>query len=267
VSPLEIIELLAIGLCAGVLGGILGIGGSVVMIPAMAVVLGPNQHLYQAAAMIVNVFVAVPATVSHLRAQAVRWDVGGRMLPFGVLFIVVGVVLSDAMDGRVLQRVFGVFLIYVIVTNLLKLRPSAREPRLEAQRTGWPSSGGVGALMGLVAGLLGVGGGIVTVPLLQRICNLPLRQCIATSSAVMCLTALIGAARKNAVLDTHPNLQSAEGAMLHLSDSLVLAACLAPTAIVGGLVGAALTHRLPLRWIRVAFILLMGWASVSMLRG
>ena len=52
---------------------------------------------------------------------------------------------------------------------------------------------------------------------------------------------------------------------LHLQDSLILAAYLAPTATIGALIGARLTHTLPLRWVRLAFVLLIVWASLSML--
>ncbi len=116
--------------------------------------------------------------------------------------------------------------------------------------------------MGLAAGLLGIGGGPVAVPMLQRVCNLPLRQAIAASSAVMCLTAIVGAVRKNATLET---LTDTAGNPLLLQDSLLVAVCLAPTAMVGALIGAGLTHALPLRWVRLAFILLMSWASAKML--
>ena len=65
----------AIGLMAGTLGGLLGVGGSVIMIPALTAIFGPEQHLYQAAAMAVNVGVAVPAAWRHHGAGAARRDV------------------------------------------------------------------------------------------------------------------------------------------------------------------------------------------------
>ena len=78
----------------------------------------------------------------------------------------------------------------------------------------------------------------------------------------MCLTAIVGAVRKNATL---AGQLDAAGNALGLQDSLLIAAALAPTAVIGALLGAGLTHTLPLRWVRVAFILLMTWASASML--
>ncbi|MHC4947395.1 MAG: TSUP family transporter, partial [Planctomycetota bacterium] len=89
--PVDVVILVGLGLVAGALGGLLGIGGSVVMIPVLTLVLHRNQHLSQAAAMIVNIFVAVPAALRHHRAEAIQWDVAARMLPAALLFILVGV--------------------------------------------------------------------------------------------------------------------------------------------------------------------------------
>ena len=65
----------AIGLVMGLFGGLLGIGGSVVMIPAMMIFFKPNQHLYQAAAMICNFFVAFSACLVHKKARVLIVDV------------------------------------------------------------------------------------------------------------------------------------------------------------------------------------------------
>lgn len=271
---MEVLELIVVGLAAGVLGGLLGIGGSIIMIPALTILLHRNMHLAQAAAMIVNFFVAVPSTWQHHRARAVRWDVVYKTLPFGIAFIVIGVIVGNtfASDNRMwgpklLERLFGVFLLYVVVTNVYKLFGRSRnndEPSGEPASNGWWRVGFVGSIVGFMAGLLGIGGGIVTVPLYQRVCHLPLRWSIATSSAVMCITAVFGAISKNASLHTHdiaPKILGI-GPESIILESILIAACLTPSAIVGSLIGARLTHRLPLGAVRLAFILLLmvaGW--------
>jgi uncharacterized protein len=264
VTPTEIIVLVLTGLAAGALGGMLGIGGSILMIPVLTLLLNLNHHLSQAVAMTVNVCVSLPAMLQHHRANAIRWDVMGKMLPFGIVFIIVGVEASNLIDGERLERVFGVFLLYVVGTNIHQLAARKAEPELHEQRIGWPAVGGVGSATGFVAGLLGVGGGIIAVPLLQRACRLPLRQCIATTAAFMCVSASIGAVRKNLTL---AHLTDAAGQSLNLTwhDSLRITAFLAPTAVLGGLFGGKLTHALPLTWVRLAFIVLLMWASLSML--
>ena len=265
VTSFEIIILVLVGLAAGTLGGMLGIGGSIIVIPALAILLGRSQHLAQASAMIVNVFVALPAAYRHHQAGAVRWDVFWRMLVFGIVFILIGVEISDLFERRfepTLQSIFGAYLLYVIANNILHMARRQGEPTIGEQRPTWLRTGFAGSVTGFAAGLLGIGGGTLAVPLLQRVCRLPLRQCIATSSTVMVITAAIGAFRKNMTLPTH--LTDA-GDPIAIADSLLIAACLIPTAMVGGFLGARLTHVLPLRWVRLAFLLLLALAALRML--
>jgi len=209
-------------------------------------------------------FVSLPAMMQHHRAGAVRWALVWRMLPAGVVFIIVGVNSSNLISGEALEKIFGAFLLYVVFDNLRRLLTKKPEPALHEQRASWPVATLVGGITGFVAGLLGVGGGIIAVPLLQRICKLPLRQCIATTAAYMCFTATVGAIRKNLTL---AELTDSAGVSLGLDwhKSLAIAAFLAPTAVLGGLFGGKLTHALPLTWVRVAFIVLMLWASLDML--
>ena len=256
---IEIITLIIAGLAVGVLGGLLGIGGSIIMIPILTLLFRHDQHLSQAAAMIVNVCVSAPAVVRHQRARAIEWTVVRRMLLAGLIFILIGVACSNRLDGRKLMIVFGLFLIYVILVNTRKLFDNTDGDDNRDAHHDWTRASLVGAAMGFVAGLLGVGGGIVAVPLLQRICRLPLRHCIAVSATVMCVTAPLGAIRKNMALVQLSDLQRP------VLVSLIIAACLAPTAIVGGFLGATLTHRLPLKAVRAALIILLTLASAKYL--
>ena len=84
------------------------------------------------------------------------------------------------------------------------------------------------------------------------------------SLAFVCLTSIVGAARRNTNL---AGLTDSAGVSLGLDvqDSLWLAACLIPTAMIGAVIGADLTHRVPSRSVRMAFLVLMCWAGVQML--
>jgi len=254
-NTFEFVHLLAIigiGLAAGLLGGLLGIGGSVVMIPAMVLVFHraepASQHLYQAAAMAANVAVSAPAAIQHHRAGAVRLDALRWVLAVGVVAIIAGVALSNALDGLTLRRIFAVFLLYVAATTLLRaVRRQPDHPAGEARVTPI-RCGVVGGVLGFAAGLLGIGGGVLAVPLALILCRLPLRQCIGLSSATMMLTATVGAAIKIGTLGQHG---------FGPATALLIAAALAPTAILGGWFGARLTHKLPLEWVRGVFIILL----------
>lgn len=272
-QPDTLAFIVLIGMLAGTLGGLLGVGGSVVMIPGLALLFGTgeNQHLYQASAMTVNIAVAIPAALRHRKAGAITPDVLSWMLPVALLAIVLGVLASnlpifqDQLGGLWLGRVLAVFLIYVIFINLRKLiAPKAQRDgeTIEQARITAPRCGIVGLIMGSAAGLMGIGGGALAVPLQQTLVKLPLRSAIANSSAVMVFSAAVGAILKVATLGGH--YPSADLARPAWATALLLAVVLAPTAIIGARLGAKLTHALPLTYVRGAFVLLMIAAAVKM---
>jgi uncharacterized protein len=274
-DPVIFVLILLLGLLAGTLGGMLGVGGSVVMIPGLAILFSfsksaePNQHLFQASAMIVNVVVSVPAMLRHRKAGALVGDALIWMLPAAMVFILIGVWISNlpvfagADGGRWLGRILALFLIYVIAANIRKLLSGSSTEHVDARRI-TPSRGlSVGAVMGTIAGLLGIGGGAIAVPLQQMLMKLPLRNCIGNSSAIICISATIGAIYKNATLAQHAATTPGTSP-IDWHTSLLIAALLAPTAWFGARLGAGLTHRLPLRQVRIAFILLMAVAAWKM---
>ncbi len=257
-----IIIALPLGLFAGTFGGMLGVGGSVIMIPGLTLALGPDQHLYQAAAMIANVAVAVPAALRHRRQNAIVPQVMRWMLPAAIIAVLIGVGLSnlaifEGSDGGLwLGRLLALFLFWEVITHLQKLRSDHIVEPLAGARITVPRSLGVGSLMGIIGGLLGIGGGALAVPLQQKFLSLPLRNAIANSSAVMVFSAALGAVMKNSTLPQHGITWQA---------GVILGLCLAPTCALGGRIGASLTHRLPLRYVRIAFVIIMTIAAWRML--
>ena len=259
---LDLIEILItalVGLAAGVLGGMLGIGGSIIMIPALALLFpgrGPDaQHLFQASAMAANVAVSLPAAIRHARAGAVRRDVLVWLLPAGLVAILFGVWLSNQLDGLTLRRLFAGFLLYLAFQEIVRVYRKKPDHTPAGSRVTPVRAGAVGTVLGSAAGLLGIGGGILAVPLAQWLCRLPLRQAIAASSATMCLTAGVGAAVKISTLPAHHQSPA---------DALIIAAALAPMAIAGSWVGASLTHRLPIVTMRGALAILLLLAAWRM---
>jgi len=267
-SSTAIVILIVTGLVAGLLAGLLGIGGSVIMIPVITLGLEADYHLAQAAAMCVNVVVAIPAFYKHYKKKAIRFDVVGRILPGALVAIVVGVMLSDRLPSAVLTRVFGLFLIYAVYINARKLIQHRKGGDGEDGPThaDWLRCSVIGVVVGGAAGLLGIGGGVIAVALIHRFINLPLRHSVAVSSTVMCLTAPVGATRKLMGLDAlhHPPMG---GLPVDAQTALLVAAVLASTAIVASYIGAHLTHKLPVVYVRAVFTLLLVVACVKMLVG
>ena len=254
----------AIGILMGLFGGLLGIGGSIVMIPALVFTFGENQHLYQASAMICNFFVAAAATLAHKKAQMLMNPVIKLLVPAAVLGVVLGVMLSNCSffageRSYLLARLFGVFLAYVAIHNVIRFyRNINRAAGFDEAgvRQSAPLIVTIGLITGLGAGLLGLGGGSVCVPLQYVLLRISLKRAIANSAATIILTAVIGAILKNATLNQHN---------IAIVDSVKIAGVVIPTAIIGGFAGARLMHLLPRSIVRIVFILLMLVASYKML--
>lgn len=253
-SPVQIAEAAGIGLAAGVIGGLAGIGGSLVMIPGLVLAFGyrdaqhTDHHLYMAAAMIVNVLVALPATRRHATAGAVRWELVAKILPPMVIGIIAGVLVSDRMPAQILKDGLAVFIAAYCVNNIYRVfRPRPQENR-PAERTSAPLMAAIGGGAGMAAGILGIGGGALMVPAMNIFARLRLLQAIGTSSATMVVSAAIGSALKTYTLSAHG---------LSWREAAWLAAAMAPGAMLGGFAGALLAHRLPLKVVRVAISIIL----------
>jgi uncharacterized membrane protein YfcA len=261
---MDYVILAAIGIMMGLFGGLLGIGGSVFMIPALVFAFGENQHLYQASAMICNFFVGTTAALVHKKADVLVLDVIKWLVPAAAVGIIIGVAISNSSafargKSYLLARIFGTFMIYVVVYNCLKLRRSGSRVSdydISKTRRSIPLTILRGLLTGIPAGLLGIGGGTVCVPAQQLFLRMPLKRAISNSAATIASIALIGAFYKNMTLPQHS---------IDITESLRIAVCGIPCAIVGAFLGSKAMHKLPSNVVRIVFILLCALACYKLL--
>ncbi len=258
-DPLFIAALtLGIGLIAGIVGGLAGIGGSIIMLPALGLFLGytgadkPEHHLYMGAAMVVNAIVAFASTRKHRKAGVLEPRLNIRLLVPMFAGILAGVLLSNVFEGETLK--FGLvgflwlYCAYAVVTTVRKLP----EPEPEEMKSTWPRIGGIGGMTGVLAGLLGIGGGIVMVPLMILTARVPVRRAVAASAWVMQITAPAGAIVKLATLNEHGQ---------DWGEALYLAVPMSAGALVGATIGAGLTHSLKTPMLRVVIAVILAVAS------
>jgi len=257
---MEFSMLVILGILAGTLGGLLGIGGSVIMIPALLFFI-PDVSIYlaQAIAMSVNPAVAIAAAVKHNRNMNVSWHAVWRVIPLSLFFISAAAWFSNSLDGALLEFCFALFLIWVFwdqITSFMN-KPLNHKPeqKVDSKPTTNVRYGITGGITGIFSGILGIGGGLIQVPLLNRVCSLPIKHAIGTSSAIMFVTAIVGATVKDL------SLQEMEGTGLK---ALIYAAQIIPGALIGGWAGAKLTNVLPSKVIRLIFAILVATASYKL---
>jgi uncharacterized membrane protein YfcA len=263
-EPSHIVVLLILGLGAGIFGGLLGIGGSVIMIPVLGFILGWPFHLAQAAAMTVNPAVALTAAIRHRKAMNVSMNTVKKVLPISIICISFAAWLSNQLQAAYLEGGFGLFLLWVLWDQLSALRPKNSDQEIkqsEECKPTWPRASVTGGITGTTAGLLGIGGGLIQVPLLNRVCKLPLRKAIGSSSAIMFITALIGATVKDLSLS---EIIAETGTDMHAGYAIIGALWLIPGALAGGWIGAKLSTSMPIKAIRIVFALLVAWAAFKM---
>ncbi len=185
IAPAEVVSYLAIGSVAGFFAGLLGIGGGVILVPALLVVFAsagfPPAVIFQAAlgtSMATILFTALSSLRSHHLSQAVMWPVVRDFTPGVLAGAGLGSLTARHVSAAGLGLFFALFLILVALQLLLGLRP--KPGRTLPGRVGQALAG---LAIGMVSALAAVGGGTMTVPFLTW-CNCPVRKAIGTAAAV-----------------------------------------------------------------------------------
>ena len=131
----EIVFTLLTGFIGGFAGGLLGVGGGVIYIPAMVLVLDEQQHMAQGASLAAIVATAIVAGTTHFRRgnvdlPTVAWVApGAAAAGFGAAF------LADALDGDTLRRLFAVIALYFGVTMMYSAWREGRSTVAEEERS------------------------------------------------------------------------------------------------------------------------------------
>jgi uncharacterized membrane protein YfcA len=180
----DLLVLVPLGVVAGLLSGLLGIGGGLMFSP-MLLLLGLPPHQALATSTLAIVPTTLGGTWVHLRQ--------GRVPPAAGLAIG----LSAALSGLLFSQLGGLLsgwqllgmqaLMYATITLTITPRSDPEPEGVEAAAPPWPALALVGSVAGLAGGLLGVGGGLLMVPLMMGGLRLPVREAIRLSTlAVLC---------------------------------------------------------------------------------
>ncbi|MBI9091525.1 MAG: sulfite exporter TauE/SafE family protein [Desulfobacterium sp.] len=180
-----IIVYLILGLFAGILSGLLGIGGGLVIVPMLVASLTwqkiPNEfimHLALGTSMATIIFTSVSSFMAHHKRGAVHWNIVKRVIPGILIGTFLGSCVAARLSGPFLKGFFVVFLYYVASQMLTNKKPKASR-----EVPGNVGMFGVGNIIGGVSSLVGIGGGSLSVPFMMW-CNVPVHEAIGTSAAI-----------------------------------------------------------------------------------
>jgi uncharacterized protein len=184
VSPVDVGIAVAIGLVSGVLAGVFGVGGGIVMTPGIQVLIGAPPIVALATPLPVIFPTALAGALAYRRRGEVDLRAAGWLVGPGVVGAALGAWLTTAIDTRVLLIVTALLLGWQAISVL-----RTGERRRAGRPATAPILAAIGALAGFVSGLLGIGGGLVMVPMLAGWLGMPLKRSLGTS--LLAIVALV----------------------------------------------------------------------------
>ena len=185
-EPLLILELAVLGIATGFLAGLLGIGGGMVMVPFITIIMGHRGvpadlavKMAIATSMATIIFTSISSVRAHHKRGAVRWDIVRRLSPGIVIGSLVGSLgVFALLKGTALAILFALFVGFSATQMFLD-----RKPKPTRQIPGTAGQLGAGGVIGFVSGLVGAGGGFISVPFMTW-CNVAIHNAVATSAAL-----------------------------------------------------------------------------------
>lgn len=196
-EPLLIVELALLGVCTGFLAGLLGIGGGMLMVPFISIILtnrGVASDLAVkmaiATSMATIIFTSISSVRAHHQRGAVRWDIARRLAPGIVVGSFIGSLgVFALLKGSYLAIFFGLFVSFSATQMFLD-----KKPKPSRQMPGTAGQFAAGSFIGFLSGLVGAGGGFISVPFMAW-CNVAIHSAVATSAALgfpIALTNVVG---------------------------------------------------------------------------
>lgn len=255
---------LVVGLAGGTIGGLLGLGGGVIMIPLLTLTSGSHPYLYQSASLLAAVAVSIGSIPRHVRSGLVDRKLVLRSLPLSIpTTIASGITAALLPDPRLLEVTFAIFLLAIGFREIVGVFGRATHSAANAPiRNTWPRACAVGGCMGTLSGLLGIGGGIIALPMIRAFIRFDMRTTIATTAVLVLPAVIVGGLVRLAAAH---HATSADGQPMTAWAILSLALLLSPGCILGGVLGAAWAHRLPRRVLEMAFGFLCLFFAARML--
>jgi uncharacterized membrane protein YfcA len=245
---MEPVYLIITGLCAGFVGALFGLGGGIIIVPALTLIFKTPVTEAVGVSLVSIVAVSTVAAVDFLKSGRADLELGLMLATAASLGALTGGMLSAVIPSKIIYMLFSAVL---FIASLNMTRP--RRIKLIDKQYDSPSNKaagyGLSFISGNLSGMLGVGGGIVQVPMMRGIMKVPMKISTATSSFMIGFTAAPAAI-----------MYMFRGDMdLHKSAAIILG------TFAGSRFGAAVSYRISSLLLRLLFIVIMIFTAYKML--
>ncbi|SOD98980.1 sulfite exporter TauE/SafE family protein [Caenispirillum bisanense] len=257
--------LLVTGVAAGVLAGLLGVGGGIVIVPMLFhlfTLLGVDEAVRMHVAVGTSLATIIPTSLSSIRAHhrkgAVDLDLLKRWGPAVFVGVVIGTVVGTGVKGPVLTGVFAVVALAVAANMAFRKEGWTLRGELPSK----PAQGALGVVIGGISVMMGIGGGTLSVPILSAFAY-PIRRAVGTASAIGLIIGVPGAI--GFLLSGLGAENLPPGTVGYVN--LVGFALIVPCTVLAAPWGARIAHAIDPRKLRAAFAVFLFLTALRMLWG
>lgn len=249
-----ILAFLVLGAGVGFAAGLLGIGGGMLTVPFITLLLAAKDfpqelivHMAIATSLATIMFTSISSVRAHHKRGAVSWHIVKLLAPGILIGSWIGPWLGKQMNSSALAMFFGGFVALSATQMLLDKKPAATRELPKA-----PGMFGAGGVIGVLSGLVGAGGGFVSVPFMTW-CNVKIHNAVATSAALGFPIALAGTLSNIYYGMSMPGLPPGSLGFIYLPALLVISLASVTTAPLG----ARTAHSLPVKSLKKIFSLVL----------
>ena len=254
---------LGAGTIAGLLAGLFGIGGGMIIVPALIYIFkaqGMSPDVLTHVGIGTSLSTIIVTSISSLRAHnskgGVNWYVWKRMAPGLVIGSLIGAGIATVIQGDSLQVIIGIGAFLVGLKMLFMKNKSLKDNDLSRLPSGFGQTG-LGGFIGLVSAIFGIGGGTLTVPILSY-CGLKIQHAVGTSAACGLPVATAGAIGffvfgQFLSPDVKDTLPSGVYGFVHIYAFV----CVSLASFFTAPIGARFAHKVPAAILKKAFAILL----------
>jgi len=260
----ELLAYATIGIVAGFLGGLFGIGGGLITVPFLTLMFHllsfPNErimHMAIGTSLAAMVFTSASSAWAHYLKKGIRWELFWILLPGVVIGSFLGAILDLYLSGKGLAIFFATCEILTGIYFLLSFNQTESTVTIEFAYLILIAF--LGVLIGGISTMLGIGGGLISVPILTFF-GLSLKQSISTSAALGFIIAIIGAFSFWYAGLSQSNLSHQQVSYLYIPAFILIGLF----SSIAAPYGAKATYLLPTHHLRQAFGILLILIGLSM---